>query len=59
MIRAFDLGMLELLNAKERDATEWVQLLESADKRFQFIGITTPPGSKFSFIEAQWQAGKT
>jgi len=49
--------MLELFNAKEREADEWKRLLEIADKRFHFVGINMPPGSKLSFVEARWNAG--
>lgn len=48
--------MKSILNAKERDADEWVKLLAKADPRFGAVKITTPPQSMLSIIEATWQA---
>jgi hypothetical protein len=42
-------------NAKERDFEEWAALFAVADTRFKFLGVRTPPGSKASFIEAEWR----
>ncbi|XDG07411.1 hypothetical protein ABKA04_007026 [Annulohypoxylon sp. FPYF3050] len=49
-----DIGMMQLLNAQERDETQWRELLAKADARFQWIGVTRPPGSALAIIEASW-----
>lgn len=49
--------MLELNNSKEREAEDWVNLFELADKRFKFASIKTPSKSKMSFIEVIWAGG--
>lgn len=51
--------MLELFNSEEREAEGWMNLFSIADERFQFVGITLPPGSKLSFVEARWHARGT
>ncbi|KAI1408087.1 S-adenosyl-L-methionine-dependent methyltransferase [Hypoxylon sp. FL1857] len=50
-----DIGMMQLLNAQERDESEWRELLAKADNRFQWIGVTRPPGSALAIIEASWR----
>ncbi|MCJ1464907.1 hypothetical protein MMC07_003522 [Pseudocyphellaria aurata] len=54
-LRTFDLHMMALLNAKEREAEDWVSLFRNADPRFDFLGITQPPSSKLGIIEARWR----
>ncbi|KAI1212599.1 S-adenosyl-L-methionine-dependent methyltransferase [Annulohypoxylon truncatum] len=49
-----DIGMMQLLNARERDEAQWKELLAKADSRFQWIGVTRPPGSALAIIEASW-----
>ncbi|KAI1088908.1 S-adenosyl-L-methionine-dependent methyltransferase [Rostrohypoxylon terebratum] len=49
-----DIGMMQLLNAQERDEKQWRELLAKADARFQWIGVTRPPGSALAIIEASW-----
>ncbi|KNG48072.1 s-adenosyl-l-methionine-dependent methyltransferase [Stemphylium lycopersici] len=51
-LRAMDLTMLEIGNAKERDLDEWKALLAGADARFKFHDLHQPPGSTFAIIEA-------
>ena len=46
--------MLELNNAKERDAKDWEDLFRAADQHFNFQGIRHPPKSKMSFVEISW-----
>ena len=53
--RAYDLAMKSLLNAKERNADEWVKLFGKADPRFGAVKIKSPPQSMLSIIEATWQ----
>ncbi|KAI0138094.1 S-adenosyl-L-methionine-dependent methyltransferase [Hypoxylon sp. NC0597] len=50
-----DIGMMQLLNAQERDEAQWRELLAKADSRFQWIGVTRPPGSALAIIEALWR----
>ncbi|EAT82400.1 hypothetical protein SNOG_10065 [Parastagonospora nodorum SN15] len=54
-MRGLDLVMKCFANAKERDFEEWAALFAMADTRFKFLGVRTPPGSKASFIEAEWR----
>lgn len=46
--------MLGIFNSCERNAEEWQALFIEADKRFEFLGITTPIGSTLAIIEARW-----
>ena len=48
--------MLGMLNARERYADEWQNLLLQADARFKLLGIKTIPGSHLALIEVDWQA---
>ncbi|KAI1411891.1 putative O-methyltransferase [Hypoxylon sp. FL1857] len=54
-MRAMDLTMLEIGNAKERDIGEWYSLFEQADSRFNFKGMALHPGSSLSILEAIWE----
>jgi hypothetical protein len=54
-ISASDLVMLALFNARERDSTDWTALFADVDQRFEFVGITDPPGSALSIIQARWK----
>ncbi|CAO2648170.1 Nn.00g090920.m01.CDS01 [Neocucurbitaria sp. VM-36] len=54
-LRAMDLTMLEIGNAKERDLGEWMTLFGQADARFVFKDMKQPPGSKLAIIEALWE----
>jgi hypothetical protein len=54
-LRAMDLTMLEIGNAKERDLDEWTNLFEEADSRFIFQGIKQPLDSRLAIIEATWE----
>lgn len=55
LMRGMDLVMLALLNAQERTEAEFRQLFKSADEGFAFKGVTRPPGSRMSVIEAVWK----
>lgn len=50
-MRAQDLQMLTLTNAKERDADQWNDLMKATDPRLQIKSITLPPGSAMAIIE--------
>ncbi|KAI0835695.1 putative O-methyltransferase [Hypoxylon sp. FL0890] len=54
-LRAMDLTMLEIGNAKERDLNEWQSLFKQADSRYVFKGMQQPPGSSLSILEATWE----
>lgn len=53
--RASDLGMMAMLNARERGRHDWAELFREADGRFRFLGVQDPPGSQMAFIEAAWE----
>lgn len=44
--------MISQLNGQERNAAQWKALLVTANPRFEWIGITKPPGSALTIIEA-------
>lgn len=46
--------MLVLLNAKERDDNDWIELFKQADPRFKYLGHVQPKGSRMSIMEAVW-----
>lgn len=50
-LRAQDLQMLTLTNAKERDAEQWSRLMKETDPRLRIKSITMPPGSAMAIIE--------
>jgi hypothetical protein len=50
-MRAQDLQMLTLTNAKERDHEQWTELMRMTDPRLQIKSITLPPGSAMAIIE--------
>ncbi|MCJ1436572.1 hypothetical protein MMC27_005952 [Xylographa pallens] len=54
-MRSSDLGMMAMLNARERGRDDWAELFREADERFHFIGVQEPPGSQLAFIEAAWK----
>ena len=53
--RQSDLGMMAMLNAKERGRDDWAELFREADERYRFLGIHDPPSSQMSLIEASWE----
>lgn len=54
MLRAFDLTMLEIGNAKERDMEEWKTLFAEANARFKVTNVNQPMGSNLAIIETTW-----
>ena len=48
--------MLQLQNAKERDADDWIQLFLDTDPRFKVLVIKQPQFSKLGIIEAIWDS---
>jgi trans-aconitate methyltransferase len=55
-LRAMDLTMLEIGNAKERDLGEWQALFAQADSKFVFKGLKQPEGSRLAILETVWDA---
>lgn len=53
--RKLDVGMQQLLNAKQRDIDEWRELFSKADSRYRWLGAYQPPGNLRWVIEAEWQ----
>ncbi|KAI1813949.1 putative O-methyltransferase [Poronia punctata] len=53
-LRAMDVTMLEIGNAKERTLEEWKDLFEKTDERFEMKGVVQPPGSRLSILEFEW-----
>jgi len=50
-----DIGMLQLLNARQRELNEWRDLLSRADARFVLEGAWLPEGGSLSIIEGRWE----
>jgi hypothetical protein len=44
-----------MLNAKERDASEWASLIQTADPSFKLKSIGMPAGAKLAVIEIIWE----
>ena len=43
-------------NSIERTASDWAHLFQLVDKRLEFLGTRTSPGSNMSIIEAKFHA---
>lgn len=54
-LRATDLTMKQIQNARERDEADWKTLLKGADERFQICDFKHPPGSELAIIIVGWQ----
>ncbi|KAI3322493.1 putative O-methyltransferase [Xylariaceae sp. AK1471] len=54
-LRSSDLGMLMLLNAGEREMTEWAELFAKAHPGFDFQGGKSTPGSSLWVLKAEWK----
>ncbi|KAI2607961.1 S-adenosyl-L-methionine-dependent methyltransferase [Hypoxylon sp. NC1633] len=55
LVRGFDLAMMELFNAREREQRDWQRMFDEADSRFRFEGVRTVPGADLAFVSATWQ----
>lgn len=53
-VRAQDMLMLALSNARRRDMDDWKNLFKQADSRFVFLGIKRLENSSVAIIEAVW-----
>ena len=47
--------MMEIQNARERDADDWARLFQEADPRFRLDEIKSPPASGLAIIVAFWE----
>ena len=52
---AMDIGMQQLLNARERTESDWATLLQDADESFKWQSVKRPEGSALAIIEILWQ----
>ncbi|KAI2467442.1 S-adenosyl-L-methionine-dependent methyltransferase [Annulohypoxylon bovei var. microspora] len=50
-----DMGMLQLLNSREREIHEWPELLRRADPRFRYLGARRPQDAMRWIIDAEWE----
>jgi hypothetical protein len=49
-----DIGMLQLLNAQQREEEEWSELFRRADARYRYLGARKPEGAIRWIIVAEW-----
>ena len=54
-IRAMDMIMFTLFNAREREKKDWEMIFQQADSRFKDLRIWTPKGSALCIIECEWR----
>jgi hypothetical protein len=54
-VRAFDLVMKELCNAKERNIGDWEALLKQADERFEIVEVKRLEGSQLQIMDVEWK----
>ncbi|KAK8110682.1 O-methyltransferase-domain-containing protein [Apiospora kogelbergensis] len=50
-----DVGMLQLLNAQQREMHEWPELFRRAHSGYRYLGARQPPGAIRWIIEAEWE----
>lgn len=55
-IRAYDMLMMTLFNAREREEADWIQLLRDADPRFKFVEARKPEVGTMGVVLAVWDA---
>ncbi|KAL8794412.1 MAG: hypothetical protein Q9195_002999 [Heterodermia aff. obscurata] len=56
--RSLDLTMWATHNAKERDLSDWKELLRATDPGCKLMSVTKPQGSRLSILEIAWASGK-
>lgn len=54
VLRAFDFGMLELHNGKERDLGDWEGVIREADERLSLETVNKEYGSHLSILQIGW-----
>ncbi|ORY09830.1 S-adenosyl-L-methionine-dependent methyltransferase [Clohesyomyces aquaticus] len=57
--RAFDIGMKEAFNSKERSESDWRKMLGNVDERFRMADILRSEGSQLSIIVVECGGGGT
>ncbi|CAI6341982.1 unnamed protein product [Periconia digitata] len=50
-----DIGVLQLLNAQQREMQDWPELFRRADSRYHYLGAKKPEGAIRWIIEAEWR----
>lgn len=50
-----DVGMMQLLNARQRELSEWQGLIAQADSRFGLRRAYRPPGGRLWIMEVEWR----
>ncbi|KAK7950948.1 uncharacterized protein PG986_006676 [Apiospora aurea] len=53
--RNLDVGMLQLLNAQQREMHEWPELFRRAHPGYRYLGARQPAGAIRWIVEADWQ----
>lgn len=56
--RAYDMLMMTLFNAREREMEDWIQLFEKADNRFKFKSAQKPDIGTMGVMIAVWEYEK-
>ncbi|KAI0192154.1 O-methyltransferase-domain-containing protein [Astrocystis sublimbata] len=55
-LRAADLSMTALFNARDRTASDWRALFSEADRRFILESVIQPTGSALAMMDLRWNA---
>lgn len=55
-LRAMDMIVMSLFNARERESADWKALLAQADSRFQNVQAWKPVDSQLGLIEVTWSS---
>ncbi|KAK0712212.1 sterigmatocystin 8-O-methyltransferase [Apiosordaria backusii] len=58
-LRAEDLNMAAIFNARERTLGEWKTLFAEADNRFELKRVSKPKGSALAIMEVFWEPNST
>ncbi|KAM0797379.1 O-methyltransferase [Usnea florida] len=58
-IRAYDMLMMTLFNARERERADWIQLLRDADSRFKFVDAKKPGVGTMGVVQVIWNPVET
>ncbi|KAF2474448.1 S-adenosyl-L-methionine-dependent methyltransferase [Lindgomyces ingoldianus] len=54
-VKLFDMVMKVLFNAKERNETDWRELVQEADERFRVVDVRRPVGSQLGIVVVEWE----
>ncbi|KAF7903124.1 hypothetical protein EAE99_012150 [Botrytis elliptica] len=54
-LRATDMTMKQIQNARERDQEDWGALVKAADSRYKLQSISRPEGSELAIITLVWE----